>query len=224
MIGMWGVAHTKKRSAPAMRENVLNLALNAVGFLAPEEGLKLFELACEMSVKAPCLEVGSYCGKSSLYLGEGCHAAGRFGLFSVDHHRGSIEQQPGQQYFNPVVFDAARGAVDTLPHFLENIARAGLDDYVVPIVADSATAGRNFGNGSLGLVFIDGGHAREDVESDWRTWGRTITRGGMICFHDIFNDRSQGGQAPREVFEAACSRPEWRCEGIFQSLGVVRRR
>jgi len=145
-------------------------------------------------------------------------------FFSVDHHRGSTEQQPGQQYFNPALFDAAKGAVDTLPFFLENIAHAGLHNYVLPLVTDSATAGRNFADGSLGMVFIDGGHAREEVESDWRTWSRKVIRSGVICFHDIFTDPSQGGQAPREVFEAACSRPEWRCEGIFRTLGVARRR
>ncbi len=151
-------------------------------------------------------------------------ASGGFGLFSVDHHRGSIEQQPGQQYFNPSLFDASRGVVDTLPHFLENIARAGLGDHVVPVVADSFAAGRNFRAASLSLVFIDGGHALEDVESDWRTWGHTIIGGGALCFHDIYPDPTRGGQAPRQIFESVCARPEWRCEGLVESLGVARRR
>jgi MMP 1-O-methyltransferase len=223
MIRGW-VAREEKRSLTPMRENVAALALQATGFLAQEEGLKLFELARELACKAPCLEVGAYCGKSALYLAEGCRASGGFGLFSVDHHRGSVEQQSGQRYFNPSLFDASRSVIDTLPHFLENIARADLRDYVVPIVADSAIAGRNFPTSSLSLVFIDGGHAREDVESDWQTWGRTIVRGGALCFHDIYPDPAKGGQSPREVFESVCARRDWRYEGVFQTLGVVRRR
>jgi hypothetical protein len=223
MIRGWGTRAEKRYSTP-LRESVAALALEATGFLAVEEGLKLFELARELALKAPCLEVGAYCGKSTLYLGEGCRASGGFGLYSVDHHRGSVEQQPGQPYFNPSLFDAHRGVINTLPHFLQNIARAGLSDYVVPIVAESTIAGRNFPACSLSLVFIDGGHAREDVESDWQTWGRTIVGGWALCFHDIYLDPSKGGQAPREVFESVCARRDWRYEGIFESLGVVRRR
>src|SRR5215469_8148817 len=91
-----------------MREGAAGVAAGARGFLAVEEGLKLFELACELAPKAPCLEVGSYCGKSAVYLAEGCRAVGGFGLFSVDHHRGSVEQQPGQPYFDPALYDEHR--------------------------------------------------------------------------------------------------------------------
>ena len=220
----WAMPRLPKGSRISMREDVAVLAARTAGFLAIGEGLRLFELAYELAPKAPCLEIGSYCGKSALYLAEGCRAAAGFGLFSVDHHRGSAEQQPGQQYFDPALFDEHRGTIDTLPHFLATIAEAGLREYVSPIVTTSAAAGRSFPDSSLSLVFIDGGHSREDVETDWQTWGRTVIRGGALAFHDIYPDAACGGQAPREIFESVCGRPEWRLEGIFGTLGVVRRR
>lgn len=220
----WPTPRLQKGGRISMAEGIAALAARTAGFLAVEEGLKLFELAYELAPKAPCLEIGSYCGKSALYLAAGCRAAAGFGLFSVDHHRGSVEQQPGQQYFDPTLFDEHRGTIDTLPHFLKTIAQAGLQEYVSPLVTTSAAAGRNFASSSLSLVFIDGGHSREDVEADWHTWGHTVIHGGALAFHDIYPDPACGGQAPREVFESVCRESGWRYEGLFGSLGVVRRR
>ena len=74
------------------------------GFLDEEEGLFLYRTAERAASRGPCLEVGSYCGKSAIYLGMGCRAQGGI-LFSIDHHRGSEEQQPGEEYFDPALFD-----------------------------------------------------------------------------------------------------------------------
>ncbi|HHP7236381.1 MAG TPA: class I SAM-dependent methyltransferase, partial [Desulfobacterales bacterium] len=54
------------------------------GFLDPAEGRALYELALASASRGPCLEVGSYCGKSALYLGAACRDAGST-LFSIDH-------------------------------------------------------------------------------------------------------------------------------------------
>src|ERR1700732_1542987 len=83
-----------------MRPEVRRQALAAKGFLTEEEGDRLFKLAQRCSRVAPCVEIGAYCGKSTLFLGEGCRY-GRYSLFSIDHHRGSVEQQPGEPYFDP---------------------------------------------------------------------------------------------------------------------------
>ncbi len=208
----------------AMRDEVLQLALAAKGFLSEREGLKLFELAREASARGPCLEIGSYCGKSTLFLAEGCRIAGRHSVYAVDHHRGSEEQQAGQQYFDPELFDVERGTVNTLPPFLDNLERAGLRDWVIPVVAESARFAQNWIYGGFGLVFIDGGHARRDVESDFELWGRHVMDGGWLCFHDIYPNPSDGGQAPYEVYEAALTKREWRRVGLFGCLGVMQRR
>lgn len=211
-------------AAPAMRDEVRRLALSAKGFLSEQEGLKLFELAREASGLAPCLEIGSYCGKSTLFLAEGCRAAAKHCVYAVDHHRGSEEQQPGQQYFDPDLFDAATGAVNTLPSFLGNLARAGLRDWVIPVISESARFAANWTGGSFSLVFIDGGHARRDVEADFLAWERHVMPGGWLCFHDIYPNPADGGQAPFEVFEAAQATRRWRHTGLFGCLGVLQRK
>ncbi len=207
-----------------MREHVKRLARQVKGFLSEQEGLKLFELARSASVAAPCLEIGSYCGKSTMYLAEGCRAAGRHCLFAVDHHHGSEEQQSGQEYFDQELYDPVHGAVDTLPGFLDNLARAGLRDWVIPVVTDSQRLGANWGDVALGLVFIDGGHSQRDVETDFEVWGGKVAPGGWLCFHDIYPNPADGGRAPYEVFETARRMRQWCYAGLFGCLGVLQRR
>ena len=67
------------------------------GFLDPDEGSALYRWAHDAVAWGPCLEVGSYCGKSALYLGAACKSRGGL-LFTVDHHRGSEEMQPGWEH------------------------------------------------------------------------------------------------------------------------------
>src|SRR6056297_4057265 len=86
------------------------------GFLDKEEGRRLYETALIASRMGPCLEIGSYCGKSALYLGAACRKNNGI-LFSIDHHRGSEEQQPGEGYFDPETWDSRFYRIDTLPLF-----------------------------------------------------------------------------------------------------------
>jgi predicted O-methyltransferase YrrM len=208
---------------PPIRAETRALALAAKGFLSEDDGERLYALAYQAAAQGPCVEIGSYCGKSALFLGEGCRARGRYALFSVDHHRGSEEQQPGEEYFDETLYDAALGRVNTLPHFLANIARAGLEEWIVPVTARSEVVAASWPAAGLGLVFIDGGHAKATVETDFRAWSRLIVRGGWLCFHDIFPNPAEGGQAPFEVFEAARASGGWKFEGLFGSLGVLQR-
>ncbi|MCB2149161.1 MAG: class I SAM-dependent methyltransferase, partial [Deltaproteobacteria bacterium] len=130
---------------------------NIKGFLDPEEGRGLFDIALEASRLGPCLEIGSYCGKSAVYLGSACRENGAV-LFSIDHHRGSEEQQPGEEYFDPALFDFKTFSMDTLPLFRRTLALAGLEETVVPVVGRSDIVARGWAT-PLSLVFIDGGHA-----------------------------------------------------------------
>jgi predicted O-methyltransferase YrrM len=224
-MGLIRAWRAERRAAlPPMSEGVKSIAMSAKGFLSEADGLKLYELAWAASADGPCLEVGSYCGKSALFIADGCRARGRYGVFSVDHHRGSEEQQRGEEYFDPELFDAANDRVDTLPHFVANIRRAELEQWIFPIVGDSAAVAGNWADGALAMVFIDGGHAKETVENDYRGWGRVVKPGGLLCFHDIYPDPADGGQAPFEVFEAARNSGRWRLDGLYGCLGVLRRR
>jgi len=192
------------------------------GFLAEEEGLKLFELALEACSLGPCLEVGSFCGKSAIYLGVACKIKRRT-LFTIDHHRGSEEQQPGQPYFDSDLFDSKTGMIDSLQYFRAVIQKAGLEETVVPMIAKSHVVARDW-TIPLGLVFIDGGHSYEAVVTDYRCWHPHLLPGGFLVFHDIFLDPAEGGQAPREVYQEALASGRFEALSMTKTLGVLRRR
>ena len=207
-----------------MRDQVLELALEIKGFLSPAEGMRLFELAARSSHRAPCLEIGSYCGKSTLYLAEGCRLGGQHPLFSIDHHRGSEEQQPGEPYFDPDLFDPATQAVNTFPQFMRNVCRAGLEDWVIPIIAPAHRVGRYWPQTGLGLLFIDGGHSLLDVFRDFHLWSPHVLPGGHLCIHDLYADPAEGGQAPYQLFQFAQETGLWACVEQVDTLGILRRR
>jgi len=190
-----------------------NLIANVKGFLDDDEGKCLYETALAACRLGPCLEIGSYCGKSTLYLGAACKKY-RSILFSIDHHRGSEEQQPGEEYFNPALYDPRSGRMDTFPEFRKTIESAGLEDTVVPIVCRSEVAARRWAT-PLSLVFIDGGHALETVSADYRAWAGHIMTGGYLMVHDIFPDPACGGQAPFEIYKLALA------SGLFQEVRMV---
>lgn len=191
------------------------------GFLDPEEGEALYACALEMAAKGPCLEIGSYCGKSALYLGSACKAAGGV-LFSIDHHRGSEEQQPGEGYFDAGLFDFATLQIDTLPFFRQALDAAGLNDTVIPMICASQVAARAWQT-PLALVFIDGGHAYETVRSDYERWHPHLMPGGRLLFHDLFEDPAEGGQAPWEVYQRALSSGCLEETARIKSLGILQR-
>ena len=201
---------------------ILNLAGEVKGFLAPEEGARLYELACDAARVGPCLEIGSYCGKSTLYLGAACRRHGMT-LFSVDHHCGSEEQQPGELYFDSGLFDPMFYRVDTFRHFRQTLNTADLEGTVVPLVTRSETAARHWAT-PLGLVFIDGGHAYDTVLGDYHCWHRHVLPRGYLIFHDIYPDPADGGQAPYEVYLKALSSGEFRELPMTGSLGILQRK
>jgi len=167
------------------------------GFLDEREAECMYKLALEAGKKGPCLEIGSYCGKSSVYLGTACQENSTV-LFSIDHHTGSEEQQPGEEYFDPDLLDQETGRIDTFKHFRKTIFDFNLDDTVIPVVGRSAPIGRIWKT-PLSLLFIDGSHAYESVLSDYEIWAKNLIPGGYLLFHDIFPDPSKGGQAPYRV-------------------------
>ena len=201
--------------APALIEAVK-------GFLDPDEGARLYEAALAAARLGPCLEIGSYCGKSSLYLGSACRESGGV-LFSVDHHRGSEEQQPGESYFDPALLDPATGRIDTFPRFRATLEAAGLEETVVPLVCRSDVAARAWAT-PLGLVFIDGGHAFETALSDYRCWSPHLVSGGWLLIHDLFDNPAEGGQAPLEVYRIALQSGRFEELPRTKTLGVLRRR
>jgi predicted O-methyltransferase YrrM len=197
------------------------LLKNVKGFLDQEEGKRLYEIALEAGRMGPCLEIGSYCGKSTIFLGSACREAGTI-LFSIDHHRGSEEQQPGQEYFDPELFDAQTGCVDTFKNFRKTMVTAGLEDTVVPMVCKSEVAARLWAT-PLSLVFIDGGHTYEAAITDYNAWVGHILPEGYLLIHDIFQDPEKGGQAPYHVYKLALASGLFEELSMTKTLGVLKR-
>ena len=192
------------------------------GFLDKDEGERLYEMARLAARMGPCLEIGSYCGKSALYLGAGCRKSDGI-LFSIDHHRGSEEQQPGEGYFDPDAYDPRTAEVDTLPVFRQTLLKAGLEDVVVPIVGRSAVVAR-FWSIPLSLVFIDGGHTYEAAVGDYTAWAGHIMAGGYLLIHDIFTNPAEGGQAPYYIYQLALASGLFKELPMTRTLGVLQRR
>ena len=192
------------------------------GFLHEDEGRCLYDTALKASQLGPCLEIGSYCGKSTIYIGMACQKNNSI-LFSIDHHRGSEEQQPGQAYFDPVLFDPQSGRVDTFCEFRKTLQKANIEDTVVAMVSRSDVAARHWAT-PLGMVFIDGGHSMETALGDFTAWYPHILPDGYLLVHDIFIDPSDGGQAPRRVFDLALASGQFTAIAMIRTLGVLQRK
>ncbi|MFZ1036344.1 MAG: class I SAM-dependent methyltransferase [Smithella sp.] len=189
------------------------------GFLDEREADFLYKLALKAGKNGPCLEIGSYCGKSSVYIGTACKENSTV-LFSIDHHTGSEEQQPGEAYFDPDLFDKETGKVDTLKHFRKTIADFDLEDVVIPVIGRSALIGSVWKT-PLSLIFIDGSHAYESVLNDYNIWANNLIPGGYLLFHDIFPDPAKGGQAPYLVYQKAVESGLYEEMPMFESLGIL---
>ena len=200
----------------------LPIDLSAVkGFLDAAEGESLYAAALEQSKQGPCLEIGGYCGKSSVYIGVACQEHNEL-HFSIDHHRGSEENQPGWEYFDEEVWDEAAGAVDTLPFFRRTIREAGLEGTVVPIVGRSIDIARRWKT-PLSLLFIDGGHTMEHALNDYRGWTPHLMPGGILAIHDVFPDPADGGRPPFEIYQRALASDLYVEEQAIKSLRILRR-
>lgn len=205
-----------------MNDEILRIVSKVKGFLDEDEGRALYDTALQASRHGPCLEIGSYCGKSAVYLGTGCKETGGV-LFSIDHHRGSEEQQPGEEYFDPELFDYRTFSVDTLGAFRQTLALAGLEQTVIPVVSHSKTIAAHWAT-PLSLVFIDGGHALETVTADYHAWAPQLQPGGWLLIHDIFEDPAEGGQAPFQVYRMALDSGAYEEELRVKTLGVLRKK
>ena len=190
--------------------------------MPPDEGLALYEAAASVrDGGSPLLEIGSYCGKSAVYLGTGARERHTV-LFALDHHRGSEENQPGWEWHEPDLVDPAVGRIDTLPRFRQTIFEADLEGTVVALVGDSPTVGRVWGT-PLALLFIDGGHGDDPAHRDYDTWVPWIEDGGLLCIHDVFPDPADGGRPPFEIYERALASGAFVEERAQGSLRVLRR-
>jgi MMP 1-O-methyltransferase len=184
-----------------MDPQLLEHARNAIGFMPDDEGLALHEAGLTAARGGPLLEVGTYCGKSAVYLGAAARERSTV-LYTVDHHRGSEENQAGWEWHDERLVDTRTGRMDTLPHFRRTMEDSGLEDVVVAVIGHSTTVAAHWAT-PLGLAFIDGGHAFDVALADYEAWSPHLAPGGLLAFHDVFEDPADGGQAPYEVWKRA---------------------
>lgn len=183
-----------------------------------DEGLALHDAALA-APEGLFLEVGSYCGRSTLFIGAAVAERGGV-LFAVDHHRGSEENQPGWEWHEPDLVDPHSGLIDTLPHFRRNVFDAGLEDHVVAVVGDSPRLAAHWAM-PLAFLFIDGGHGADAAHADYEGWTPHVMPGGLLAIHDVFPDPADGGRPPYEIYRRALSSGGFGEIGCTGSLRVL---
>ena len=201
------------------------LAQATTGFMPVDEGDALHEaalVAARSLPGLPLLEVGSYCGRSTIWLGDAARQANTV-LFAVDHHRGSEENQPGWEWHDETLVDLVIGKMDTLPFFRHAMFRADLEEHVLAVVGQSPIVAKNWTN-PLAFLFIDGGHGVEPAQLDYELWTPHVALGGILAIHDVFPDPADGGRPPYEqIYLPAINSGRFEDVSATGSLRVLRR-
>lgn len=199
-------------------------ALAARGFMPADEGDALHDAASSLSgdaAAAPIVEIGSWCGRSTVWLGAAARRLGTV-VFAVDHHRGSEENQAGWEWHDETLVDPVSGRIDTLPFFRSTITSAGLDDVVVAVVGESPVVAARWST-PIGFLFIDGGHGVEPARADFAGWAPHVMVGGLLAIHDVFPNPADGGRPPYEdIYLPALASGRFVDESSTGSLRVLR--
>ncbi|MGA3352503.1 MAG: class I SAM-dependent methyltransferase [Acidimicrobiales bacterium] len=206
---------------------LLTAARATKGFMPDEEGLCLADVAERAATAGhtSIVEIGAYCGRSTLYLASGVARALDAGasaavIFSVDHHHGSEENQRGWEHHDASLVDRYTGRIDTLPHWRRAISSAGAEDLAVAVVGDSPAVAARW-TVRAGLVFIDGGHGEAPAWADYLGWAPRVAEGGWLAIHDVFPDPADGGRPPFEIYSRALSGGEF-TEELSAGTGSLR--
>ena len=170
------------------------------GFMPQHEGIALTKWSEKFSSIGPIMEIGSYWGKSAIYLSKGAILNDQL-VYTIDHHFGSEEHQIKEEYFDSEIFDYKNHRVNTLPLLIKNINKIQVKN-IVPIVSNSVDIASKW-DAKLGMVFIDGGHSFKAANNDYVSWSTKIKKNGALVIHDIFENPDEGGQAPFEIFQKA---------------------
>ena len=205
-----------------MDSDQVKVAEAVKGFLPKNEAAALYDAAIAVEVDGPLLEVGSYCGKSSVYLGYAAQSIGRV-LYALDHHRGSEENQAGWEHHDSELIDKQKGVMDTLPYFRDAIFAAGLEHVVIALVGHSGVIAGNWTT-PLSFLFIDGGHGEEPAKADFNGWVPKVKEGGILAIHDVFPNPKDGGRPPYEqIYLPAIESGNWNEVHVEGSLRILKR-
>ena len=206
---------------PAPAARLFALADQITGFMPADEGRALYDAAVGYLGDGVGVEIGTYCGKSTVMLGAAAQQSGGV-LYTVDHHHGSEEHQPGWEYHDTSLVDSASGRFDTLPSLRRALDAANLDEHVVAVVGKSFVVARGWRT-PLRLLFIDGGHTEEAAQRDFDGWVRWVDVGGALVIHDVFPNPDDGGQAPFHIYRRALDTGAFREVSAIGSMRVLER-
>lgn len=206
---------------PPAAARLFTLADDVIGFMPADEGRALYDAAVRYLGDGTGVEIGTYCGKSTVLLGAAAQQTGGV-VYTVDHHHGSEEHQAGWEFHDTSMVDPVTGLFDTLPTLRHTLDAAGLDDHVVAVVGRSHVVARSWRT-PLSFLFIDGGHTEEAAQRDYAGWAPWVNVGGGLVIHDVFPDPDDGGQAPFHIYRRAIDSGEFREVGVTSSLRVLER-
>ncbi|SCX29235.1 class I SAM-dependent methyltransferase [Mycolicibacterium fluoranthenivorans] len=206
---------------PPDAARLFEFAETVIGFMPADEGRALYDAAVHYLCGGVGVEIGTYCGKSTVLLGAAARQVGGV-IYTVDHHHGSEEHQPGWEYHDTTLVDPVTGRFDTLPTLRHTLDLAGLEDSVIPIVGKSPTVAQVWRT-PLQFLFIDGGHTEEHAQRDYDGWAKWVAPGGALVIHDVFPDPNDGGQAPYHIYRRAIDSGDFREVSATSSLRLLER-
>jgi len=212
---------TTETDLPPAAARLFSLAEQVIGFMPADEGRALYDAATTYLGDGVGVEIGTYCGKSTVMLGAAAQQTGGV-LYTIDHHHGSEEHQPGWEYHDTSMVDEVTGLFDTLPTMRHTLDAAKLDDHVVAVVGKSSLVARSWRT-PVQLLFIDGGHTDAAAQQDFDGWARWVAVGGALVIHDVFPDPNAGGQAPYRVYRRALDTGAFREVSAIGSMRVLER-
>ncbi len=151
-------------------EQMRRLTSEINGWLSDSEGELLYKLAEDVPSGQAIVEIGSWKGKSTVWLAKGTEAGQRNKVYAIDPHQGSRAH-------------ISEGEDNTYAVFLTNLSKAGVRDIVVPLVTTSDEAAK-WWQGSVGLLWLDGSHKYENVKRDLFLWKQYLVNGARVALHD----------------------------------------
>ena len=205
---------------PTLSPALAAVAAATKGFLPANAGAALHDAALAADA-GTWLEVGTYCGKSTVHLGSAARDVGAH-LVTLDHHRGSEENQPGWEWHDPSLVDPHTGRLETLPSLRHTLWDAGLDT-VVSVVVGTTQQVATWWTTPLTLLFLDGNHTEQIAQHDYAAFAPHLRQGGLLAIHDVFERPEDGGRPPWNVFCRARDSGEYDEIGATGSLRVLRR-
>ncbi len=162
-------------------EEIQALTAPIQGWLNPEAGAAMYNFVRNHAEGGVVVEIGSWKGLSTVWLGCGVKDRGHGRVYCVDTWQGSDEPEHTrllQGYGENQLYD----------EFMANMENVGLSDFIVPIKMTSLEAAGKWEEGpSIGFLHIDAGHEYKYVREDFEIWSPFVKPGGFVVFDDVPN-------------------------------------